>query len=126
MLWEASGTIYPIDESKELCNLAYDLSMRTHMDGLRFACTVQTNQQASLVLPVEANKVFVPWSSSGFEGMERQLIQFQRWRGSDDHVLFVFAHSTNDRKTQASGHAMGQSNGSRDNDSQTLQSSENH
>ena len=70
MLWEASGTIYPIDEPKELCNLAYDLSMRTHMDGLRFACTIQTNQQASLVLPGEAN----------------------------------------DRKTQASCHAMGQSN----------------
>lgn len=123
MLWEASGTIYPIDEAKELCNLAYDLSMRTHMDGLRFGCSVQTHQQARLARPLGANEVFVPWSGSGFEGMERQQIQFQRWRGSDDHALFVFAHSARDRKTQVSCHAMGQSNGSRD---KTLHSSENH
>ncbi|GMR14403.1 MAG: low specificity L-threonine aldolase [Gammaproteobacteria bacterium] len=78
------------------------LDMATHANrhAAKFADVVQAHPQASLEYPVQANEVFVKWTTEGFTQLESQNILFQRWPGRDDLARFVFGHSTTDQETR--------------------------
>ena len=77
------------------------LEMATHANhqAAKFAAAVQAHQAAGLEYPVQANEVFVNWSSDGFTYLESKGILLQRWPGRDDLARFVFGHSTTDEET---------------------------
>ncbi|MCP4047962.1 MAG: hypothetical protein GY732_18460 [Gammaproteobacteria bacterium] len=72
------------------------LEMAGHANRMAgvFAGVVEGHAGASLEYPVEANEVFVRWTKDGFEHLEAQGIEFQRWPGRDDLGRFVFGYST--------------------------------
>ena len=79
------------------------LDMATHANrqAAKFAEAIELHSSASLEYPVEANEVFVKWSGEGFDHLESQDIQFQKWPGRDDLARFVFGHSTSDEETES-------------------------
>ena len=78
------------------------LEMATHANGqaAKFAVAVEAHPQASLEYPVQANEVFLKWTTEGFAHLESLDILFQPWPGRDDLARFVFGHSTTDEEVQ--------------------------
>ena len=62
---------------------------------------VAAHPEASLEYNVNANEVFVKWSSEGFSALEAAGMQFLTWPGRDDLARFVFGHTTTLEDTNA-------------------------
>jgi len=77
-----------------------EMASHANQQAARFATAVAAHPHASLDNPVEANEVFVNWTSKGFESLRAQGIQFLMWPGRDDLARFVFGHSTSNTETQ--------------------------
>lgn len=78
------------------------LAMATHANqqAAKFATAVQAHPQAGLEYPVQANEVFLKWTTAGFKHLESLDILFQPWPGRNDLARFVFSHSTTDEEVQ--------------------------
>jgi len=78
------------------------LEMATHANGqaAKFAAAIEAHPNAGLEYPVQANEVFLKWTTEGFAQLESLGILFQPWPGRDDLARFVFAHSTTDEDVQ--------------------------
>ena len=78
------------------------LKMATHANtqAAKFASAVEAHSQATLEYPVQANEVFLNWTTQGFAHLESQDILFQPWPGRNDLARFVFSHSTTDEDVQ--------------------------
>jgi threonine aldolase len=85
------------------------LDMAIHANGqaAKFAKAIETHPQASLEFPVQANEVFLKWTTEGFAQLESKDILFQPWPGRDDLARFVFGHSTTDQENQLLIDALG-------------------
>ncbi|KAA9133440.1 low specificity L-threonine aldolase [Marinihelvus fidelis] len=84
-----------------------ELAGNANEQAARFAAMVARHAEAELEYPVEANEVFVRWSTDGFEALERAGIEFLTWPGQDDLGRFVFSHSTTAEDTDRLIAAMG-------------------
>ena len=84
-----------------------DMASHANRQAADFAQAVRSHGQAGLEYPVQANEVFVNWSAEGFNQLESQGIQFQRWPGRDDLARFVFGHSTTGQETRMLIKALG-------------------
>jgi threonine aldolase len=78
-----------------------ELAGNANRQAAKFADAVSNHAQAALEFPVDANEVFVAWSSEGFKSLEDQGIEFLMWPGRDDLARFVFSHCTTDEETAA-------------------------
>jgi threonine aldolase len=78
------------------------LQMATHANAqaAKFAEAVNAHPMAGLEYPVQANEVFLNWTTEGFTHLESQDILFQPWPGRNDLARFVFGHSTTDKEVQ--------------------------
>ena len=77
------------------------MAANANRQAAAFAAAVEAHDEAELEFPVEANEVFVSWSSEGFARLEDQGIEFLMWPGRDDLARFVFSHCTTDEETAA-------------------------
>lgn len=77
-----------------------ELAGNANRQAAKFADAVSNHTEAVLEFPVEANEVFVAWSSEGFQSLEGQGIEFLMWPGRDDLARFVFSHCTTDEETE--------------------------
>ena len=77
-----------------------ELAGNANRQAAKFADAVSKHAQAALEFPVDANEVFVAWSSEGFKSLEDQGIEFLMWPGRDDLARFVFSHCTTDEETE--------------------------
>jgi len=78
-----------------------DMAGHANAQAARFAEAVGRHPEAALEYTVEANEVFVRWSSEGFRQLEAAGIQFLTWPGRDDLARFVFSHCTSPAETDA-------------------------
>lgn len=78
------------------------LEMASHANrqAAKFADAVEAHPKASLEYPVQANEVFLKWTTEGFAHLESLDILFQPWPGRDDLARFVFGHSTTVEEVQ--------------------------
>ena len=81
-------------------DLWLEMARHANQQAANFAVAIQNHAHADLEYPVQANEVFVKWSSAGFDQLESRGIEFSRWPGRDDLARFVFGHSTTDNETQ--------------------------
>ena len=77
------------------------LAAHANAQAVRFAAAVEAHPDAALEYPVEANEVFLRWTTEGFKGLEAAGIEFLVWPGRDDLARFVFSHCTTDEETDA-------------------------
>ena len=77
------------------------LHLATHANrqAARFAAAIESHPDAELEFPVQANEVFLRWTTKGFAGLQDAGVEFHLWPGRDDLARFVFAHSTDERST---------------------------
>ena len=77
------------------------LKMAGHANrqAAKFAEAIKNHAEANLEYPVQANEVFMKWTTEGFDQLKSQGIQFEVWPGRNDLARFVFAHSTSDEET---------------------------
>ena len=80
-------------------DLWLDLARHANRQAARFAAAIEEHASAKLEYPVQANEVFVRWTTAGFDALEAAGIQFLMWPGHHDLARFVFAHSTDERAT---------------------------
>ena len=88
-------------------DLWLDMATHANAQAAKFAAAIDKHADAALEYPVQANEVFVKWSSAGFDQWESRGVQFLRWPGRDDLARFVFGHSTTDKETQLLISALG-------------------
>jgi threonine aldolase len=82
-------------------DLWLEMAGHANAQAARFAQAVTRHPEASLEYSVEANEVFVSWTSAGFQRLEAAGIQFLTWPGRDDLARFVFSHCTTEQETEA-------------------------
>jgi len=75
------------------------LAAHANHQAALFAKSVRKHPEAKLEFPVEANEVFVRWSSEAFATLSESGVQFLTWPGQDDLARFVFSHHTQEEET---------------------------
>jgi len=83
------------------------LAGHANRQAAKFAEAIENHAEASLEFPVQANEVFMKWTTEGFDYLKAQGIQFEVWPGRNDLARFVFAHSTSDEETDVLVKCMG-------------------
>ena len=76
-----------------------DMAGHANRQAARFADAVTGHPEARLEYNVNANEVFVCWTSDGFQRLADAGVQFLTWPGRDDLARFVFSHCTTEAET---------------------------
>jgi threonine aldolase len=76
-----------------------EMAGHANRQAAKFAKAIENHAEASLEYPVQANEVFMKWTTEGFDQLKSQGIRFEVWPGRSDLARFVFAHSTSDEET---------------------------